>query len=74
VLDTILPSYQETIFKDGWKQAEDPHPSPEEHLAYLDTVLPGWVTKQSTRVKMHDESINLNKNPIKAGMSKVTRL
>ena len=74
VLDTILPSYQETIFKNGWKQAEDPHPSPEEHLAYLDTVLPGWVTKQSTRVKMCEESINLNKNPRKPGMTKVKRL
>ena len=74
VLDTILPSYQETIFKDGWKQAEDPHPSPEEHLAYLDAVLPAWVTKQSTRVIMREESINLNKNPRKSGMTKVTRL
>ena len=48
--------------------------SPEEHLAYLDTVLPGWVTKQETRVKMHEQSINLNKDPRKSGMTKVTRL
>jgi len=74
VLNKILPSFQETIFKNGWKQSDDPHPTPSEHLAYLDTVLPGWVTKQSTRVKMHEESINLNKDPHRSGMSKVTRL
>jgi hypothetical protein len=38
----------------------------------LDAVLPGWVTKSETRVKMHEESINLNKHL--TGMSKVTRL
>jgi hypothetical protein len=75
VLASILPSYQEVLFPGGWPDRDgDSHPRPEEHLAYLDAVLPGWVTKQSTRVKMHDESINLNKNPRKSGMSKVTRL
>jgi len=75
VVGSILPSYQTVLFPSGWPDRDgDPHPSPEEHLAYLDAVLPGWVTKQSTRVKMHDESINLNKNPKKSGMSKVTRL
>ena len=75
VVGSILPSYQTVLFPSGWPDRDgDPHPSPQEHLAYLDAVLPGWVTKQSTRVKMHDESINLNKNPKKSGMSKVTRL
>jgi hypothetical protein len=75
VVGSILPSYQTVLFSNGWPDRDgDPHPSPEEHLAYLDAVLPGWVTKQSTRVKIHDESINLNKNPRKSGMSKVTRL
>jgi len=55
-------------------RAEDPHPTPEEHLAYLDAVLPGWVTKESTRVKMHEESINLTKNLKQRAISKVTRL
>jgi hypothetical protein len=40
----------------------------------LDAVLPGWVTKESTRVIMQEESINLNKDPRKSGMTKVTRL
>jgi hypothetical protein len=74
VLDSILPSYQEVLFPSGWKLSEDPHPSPSEHLAYLDAVLPGWVTKESTRAKMHEESINLRKDPAKTGLSKVTRL
>ena len=75
VLDTIALGYDKTVFLNNWpKPGNDPHPSPKEHLAYLDTVLPGWVTKQSTRVKMHDESINLNKNPRKSGMTKVIRL
>jgi hypothetical protein len=74
VLSSVLPSYQEVLYSAGWKTGDDPHPTPAEHLAYLDTVLPGWVTKSETRVKMHEESINLNKDPRKTGMTKVTRL
>lgn len=76
VLDSIALGYDKTVFKDtGYPNRNgDPHPSPEEHLAYLDAVLPGWVTKQETRVKMREESINLNKDPRRSGMSKVTRL
>lgn len=75
VVNKILPSYRNTLFSQGWPDHNgDPHPSPAEHLAYLDAVLPGWVTKQSTRVIMHEESINLNKDPRKSGMTKVTRL
>jgi hypothetical protein len=75
VVDSILPSYKSVLFPNSWPDRNgDPHPSPAEHLAYLDTVLPGWVTKQSTRVIMHEESINLNKDPRKSGMTKVTRL
>jgi hypothetical protein len=76
VLDTILLGYDKTVFAEtGWPNRNgDPHPSPDEHLAYLDAVLPGWVTKTETRVKMHEESINLRKDPRKSGMSKVTRL
>ena len=75
VVDSILPSYKAVLFPNSWPDRNgDPHPSPAEHLAYLDAVLPGWVTKQSTRVIMHEESINLNKDPRKSGMTKVTRL
>ena len=75
ILDSVLPGYDKTVFAGNWpKPGPDPHPSPAEHLAYLDAVLPGWVTKESTRVKMHEESINLNKDPRKTGMTKVIRL
>jgi hypothetical protein len=74
VLNSILPSYQEVLYPTGFPNRVDPHPSPAEHLAYLDVVLPGWVTKSETRVKMHEESVNLNKDPRKSGMTKVTRL
>jgi hypothetical protein len=72
VLNNIMPSYREIVFQQGWRSSGDPHPTPAEHLAYLDAVLPGWVTKEETRVKIHEESINLNKH--RTGMSKVTRL
>jgi len=75
VIDLIAPSYYTVLFKGRWPdRASDPHPSPAEHLAYLDLVLPGWVTKESTRVIMQEESIDLNKDPRKSGMTKVTRL
>ena len=72
VLNNIMPSYQQVLYPTGWKQSDDPHPTPAEHLAYLDAVLPGWVTKDETRVKIAHERINLNKH--RTGMSKVTRL
>jgi hypothetical protein len=73
VLDSILPGYDKTVFLNNWpKPGKDPHPTPAEHLAYLDAVLPGWVTKEETRVKIAQESINLNKHH--TGMLKVTRL
>ena len=75
VLDHIALGYDKTVFLNNWpKPGQDPHPTPVEHLAYLDEVLPGWVTKESTRVKMHNESVDLNKDPARSGMSKVKRL
>ncbi len=77
VLDSILPSYYETVLKKDWElnwqtDRKDLHPTPIEHLAYLDTVLPGWVTKHETRVKMSEETKNLRKD--RTGLSTVTRL
>lgn len=74
VLDSILPSYQEVLYSAGWKTSEDPHPTPVEHLAYLDAVLPGWVTKPETRVKMLQETNNLRKRPDMKGMCNIPRL
>jgi hypothetical protein len=74
VVDSIAPSYYTVLFKEtGWPDRNgDPHPTPAEHLAYLDTVLPGWVTKAETRVKIAHETANLQKT--RTGMSTVTRL
>jgi len=76
VLHTIAPSFLEVLRPNGWYlkllPGDDDHPTPVEHLAYLDTVLPGWVTKQETRVKMLNETKNLRKD--RSGLSTVTRL
>jgi hypothetical protein len=72
ILNNIMPSYQTVLYPTGWKHSDDPHPTPAEHLAYLDAVLPGWVTKAETRVKIAHETANLQKN--RTGMSTVTRL
>lgn len=75
VLDDIMPGYDKTVFAGNWpKPGADPHPTPAEHLAYVDWVLPGWVTNPQTRANMHDESINLRKDPVKSGPSKLIRL
>lgn len=84
-IDFIMPSFIDVLGQEYWNTQKekrfkypeggvDYHPTPEEHLAYLDAVLPGWVTKVETRVKIHEESINLNKDPQRSGMTKVTRL
>jgi hypothetical protein len=72
VLNTMLPSYQETLFKNGWRSSGDPHPTPEEHLTYLDQVLPGWVTNEEIRVTIVQESKNIQMT--RNGLSTVTRL
>jgi len=66
VLNNIKPSYYETVLAEdrsnGWKLhnwntgLKDPHPTPIEHLAYLDWVLPGWVTNADIRVKVVEET------------------
>jgi hypothetical protein len=85
VLDSILPSFTTVLGHEYWNTDRhkrfqypeggvDYHPTPNEHLTYLDTVLPGWVTKDETRVKIHEESLNLNKDPRRSGMTRVKRL
>ena len=85
VIDCILPSYLDVLGDAYWKTNKekrfqypeggvDYHPTPAEHLKYLDTVLPGWVTKAETRVKIAQESVNLNKDPTRSGMTRFYRL
>lgn len=85
VTDCILPSYLDVLGDAYWtvnkekrfqypEGGVDYHPTPEEHLKYIDTVLPGWVTKAETRVKIAQESANLNKDPTRSGMTRFYRL
>ena len=85
VTDCILPSYIDVLGDAYWKTNKekrfqypeggiDYHPSPAEHLKYLDTVLPGWVTNSETRVKIAQESVDLNKDPTRSGMTRFYRL
>jgi hypothetical protein len=88
-IDCILPSYIDILGNEYWNTDKenrprhdathgvdkiDYHPTPAEHLKYLDTVLPGWVTKEETRVKIAQESIDLNKDPKRSGMTQFYRL
>jgi len=60
VLDCFLPSFTEVLGHNFWQHDRPPrqtgpdggrdyHPIPQEHLLYLDTVLPGWVTSEHAR-------------------------
>lgn len=65
VVDQIQPSYQRVLRPAGWNGSHpnwiknerfgDPHPWPSEHLAYVDAVLPGWITRQTTRDEIAKE-------------------
>lgn len=71
-LDIMLPSFRSTVFAQGWRNQGDPHPTPLEHLQYLDAVLPGWMTNCKLRVKIANEAKNLTMT--QSGLSTVTRL
>lgn len=72
VFDCIGPSFRETLFPEQWPDREDPHPTPAEHLLYLDKVMPGYVTDLNIRATIAQESANLFKN--RTGMCNQSRL
>lgn len=78
VLDCFVPSFWQTIRPNGWWLGapfdNDDHPSPAEHLEFLDKNFPGWVTNTETRAKIAAETAKLCKDPFKSGMSQVKRL
>ncbi len=78
VVDSIGPNFVKVLRPFGWHQnlkpGDDGHPTPVEHIKFLDKVLPGWVTKQETRDRFQLETENLKKDPHKSGISTVTRL
>ena len=53
-VDCILPSYWE-VLKKRKPIAADLHPTPAEHLKYLDTVLPEFFVSESTRLQIAQE-------------------
>lgn len=82
VVNCIKPSFQTTIRPLGWCHhpsnnpglGGDDHPTPSEHIEYLDKIFPGWITKQQTRDQFALETADLKKDPRKSGISAVTRL
>jgi hypothetical protein len=65
VLSKIKPSVYQTVFGGSWFSGQgipdsfDPkrrdfHPTPTEHVQYLDAVVPGLITRQSTRSWMQE--------------------
>lgn len=72
VVDCVLPSYMEVLGQNYWITNKDQrlnygeghpdyHPTPLEHLKYIETVLPESVISQSTRNSIIAESQNLRK-------------
>jgi hypothetical protein len=72
VIDSISPSYMQVLGHGYWQHDQhkryryaeggvDYHPTSEEHLLYLDTVLPGWVTDSALRDKIAATAVVMNK-------------
>lgn len=71
VFDAIAPSYMTVLGHEYWKQDRhkrlggpdrpDYHPTTEEHLHYLDTVLPGWVKNDSLREQIAARPVLMHK-------------
>lgn len=72
VIDCILPSFTDILGHAFWERNKekrhrypnggfDYHPTTEEALTYLDSVLPNWITNQPLRDKIKQEPIVWNK-------------
>lgn len=83
VLDSILPSFTEVLGHNFWEHDQhlryhysgggvDYHPTPREHLFYLDTVLPGWVSDATVRQSAIDD--NMMPTPDRNGANFNSRL
>lgn len=75
-LDQIAPSVYETVFNSEWfsgngiidaydGKRRDFHPTPTEHVRYIDQVAPGLITKQSTRQWMSDWEHGVREGTVK---------
>jgi len=68
VMDHMLPSFTEILGVNFWQYNQDSrvrypagvidyHPTPQEHLHYLDTVLPGWVHDSEVRRRAEQDKM-----------------
>jgi hypothetical protein len=73
ILNLIKPSVYQTVFGQKWfsgngipdaydGRRRDFHPTPTEHLQYLDHVAPGLITQASTRQWMQDWDFRVRNN------------
>lgn len=70
-LSYMGPNFSDMLFNGQWPNRIDPHPTPLEHLEFVDKVFPSWVTDSTIRAKIQEETKNLNKT--RSGLSTVTR-
>ena len=76
VLESIRPSYFEIIFNNDWHSLQRPntvcdgklqpelHPTPAEHLLYLDKVLPEVVVSQQSKNWIHEWNDKIWNEPV----------
>ncbi len=83
VLDCMLPSFIDVLGFEYWYQDKetrprhdngglDYHPTPLQHLKFVDHVFPGWVTNSEIRSKIAEETSNIQRR--RSGVCKQTRL
>lgn len=83
VLNLMKPSFIDVLGFEYWYRDQharprhdagnlDYHPTPAEHLHWLDTVFPSRVTDSKIRSTIHDETLNIQRR--RSGNCKQTRL
>lgn len=83
VLTCLRPSFIDVLGFEYWYRDRDTrprhsnggldyHPTPAQHLQWVDSVFPGWVTKQETRSKIAQENLNIQR--WRSGNCKLKRL
>jgi len=77
VLDSISPSYLDTIYQGRWgsRANHDNHPLPREHLEYLESVTSFEITNRMREFAAHEDDLVRNQGRVtKHGQCRQTRL